>query len=139
MCLNIKSGPHIAEKDIHVSKILLAELRGTELSFCTPYRGMRVKPGVLYKAPLLRQWTLVTSGLHAFQNDFVKSYKSDSHTLVSQAKRSANNREKLIELLELLKHINRGVYILVRATIPAGSTYYIGRHGDIVANQLILD
>lgn len=120
MCLKIKSGPHIAKKDIRVYK----GLHGTfNISIYTT-RDLKKKRILEYFTPYFKSMKYYPNG-HSSSKIKIENYDKTKigpglHAYVSPWN-SFGERDNFRVIMY----------------IPEGSTYYIGQDNDIVSNNLI--
>lgn len=117
MCLTIDYSKHpkrralIAKQDIFTLKIAFLKSKNTTESY---YQGTKQKLNELQKATMRARRGDVSAGLHSIVDEifFDKYLPFDAR---GDEKRS-----------------------VILCKIPKGSTYWLGRAGDIVSNQLVL-
>ena len=115
MCLNA-SHPKvkILKEDKKVYKILEYKPKSPKYKYVSWYKGFKYSFNTLYtiKGKLTIYYGDVNEGFHAYRTK--KAYKNSFAW--------GNNRA-----------------VLVECTIPKGSEYFLGKNGDIVSNQIILN
>jgi len=114
MCLIIKSGPHIASKDIYTLKMgEYASLEKCSSFFMNEEQNV----GELLTSDCVanKSGSFVGKGLHSICDVSVRN---------------------ILQNYDFKRNNSRGIYL---CRIPKGSEFYIGRDGDIVSDCLILD
>lgn len=115
MCLHIKSGPHVATKNIAVFKAL----NTTNLA---PYFGYYYRSNHFTRKVVLRP-----------SGHWARYYPPTGNIRVINEGYHAHLAYKKAQSMASNSWVTRKVVIMV---IPKGATYYIGKHGDVVSSQL---
>lgn len=144
---------HIAKKDIEVKKVLMKyhdvpclKYHGVPCSFVSPYRNAPYKFDVIYEATITPRHPhrpddgtiIIDTGLHCY------SAKCDSSTYKNVHGRVAVMNIYLLRTFEDTRESHNYVAeisrnpVLMKCIIPAGTTYYENKRGEIVSEKLII-
>ena len=137
---------HIAKEDIEVKKVLMARGNDVPGSFVSPYRNVPYKFDVIYEATITPHHPhhpddgtiMINAGLHCY------SAKCDSSTYKSVHGRITVINIYLLRTFEGTRESHNYVAdvfrkpVLMKCIIPAGTTYYENKRGEIVSEKLIV-
>ena len=146
MCWTGKiSDKRIAKKDMIVHKVLMKLDNGKSVTYSSPYQHSKYKLGKQYETKIYPHtfgskpeegliW--ISFGLHCYSTDCRHTranggYKEEKPYMI------VINFKKEGELITYRKDYD-SYPTLMKAVIPAGTTYYENKKGEIVAEKLII-
>lgn len=136
---------HIAKEDIEVKKVLM-KYHDVPCSFVSPYRNAPYKFDVIYEATITPRHPhrpddgtiIIDTGLHCY------SVKCNSSTYKSAYGGVTIVNIYLLRTFEYTRESHNYVAdvsrnpVLMKCIIPAGTTYYENKKGEIVSEKLII-
>ena len=139
------SDKRIAKKDMIVHKVLMKFDDGESVTYSSPYQHSKYKLGKQYETKICPHtfgskpeegliW--ISFGLHCYSTDCWHTranggYKEEKPYMI------VINFKKEGEFITYRKYCD-GYPTLMKAVIPAGTTYYENKKGEIVAEKLII-
>lgn len=125
MCLFIKSGPHTAEKDMRVLKVILHHSNESVYKLFPYFEGMT------YSTEIIRSEDYPSEG---YSDEITEGFHSYDPSKVTFREEGSSLGVMLGD--SLLDYWNTAIVNIVEFFIPKGATYYIGLNGDFASNAI---